>query len=106
MIGCPSSSCYLGAILSNDPARRYLPSGENATELRLVSATLIVRRAFSPSTDQRRTVPSPLPVASIFPSGEKAKERTKSLWPEKECTSSPLLALNSSAPRTYLPPIL
>ncbi len=58
------------------PEAKYLPSGENATELTDELWPCSVVNSFCDSTLQSLTVLSSLPEAKYLPSGENAMERT------------------------------
>jgi hypothetical protein len=53
---------------------------------------------------QSRTVPSVLPDASRFPSGEKATLQTLPLWPSSVCRTAPVAASQSRTVPSVPPP--
>ena len=57
------------------------PSGERATAKTGPVAPEKVRRSRRVRTSQSRMVPSALPLASVLPSREQARQRTPSVWP-------------------------
>ncbi len=62
--------------MSSLPEAKYLPSGENATELTGLLWPCSVVTSFYDSTLQSLTVLSWLPEAKYLPSGENATELT------------------------------
>src|SRR5262249_12298758 len=79
--GCTNSQRR--TVLSWLPDTKYLPSGENATELTASLCALMVRRHLPFATFQSRKVLSTLPDRTSLPSGENATEFTASTCPLK-----------------------
>jgi hypothetical protein len=70
------------------PPARILPSGEKATEITGPPISVITFSCVPVRTSHRRIVPSQLPLAKIWPSGENAKHSIALLCPSNVCNIS------------------